>query len=402
MKILHLSSSSQGGAGIAATRLSEAQKKAGYASRIISVKEISGTNTKKTSAIKRKGISATQKLLTRNKYGVLTPISFPYLEKKIIDEVNPDVIHIHNWYNLLDYNLIETLGEQFPLVFTMHDERLVTGGCHNSLQCDNRMDGCNKCPATIMLRSKVSKDYQLKKSLFQRIPKFSITAPSQWMIEKALDSELFLEATEIQKIPNIIPASKVLKKKTEIGYSDKIYRILFVAADLHVQLKGFELLRDAFTQLTNSYPNLIYSLTAVGSKVEKTEKISVNSEIIYKKPLDQKALNMLFNDSSLLVVPSLTENAPNIVLEAQSSDLIVLASDVDGIPELIRDAKTGFLTNCNSEAIAKNIKRVQDSSSEELIGIRDRAKNEVALKNSSEKIEQDFMSLYLKTIGISK
>ena len=383
-------------------RLAEAQNNSGNTSKIISVKDIRGTIGKKPSEIKRKGISATQRLLTKNRYGVITPISFPYLQREIIDEANPDVIHIHNWYNLLDYNLIETLGETYPLVFTMHDERLITGGCHNSLKCDNSINGCYKCPATILLRNKVLKDYQLKRILFQKIPQFSVSAPSQWMIEKAIDSKLFIKAKEIQKIPNIIPSSKISSEKEETGYSEKIFRILFVAADLHVQLKGFGLLRDALIQLTESYPNLIYSLTAVGSKIEKTERISANSEIIYKKPLDQNALKMLFNDSSLLVVPSLTENAPNIVLEAQSSGLIVLASNVDGIPELIRDAETGFLTNCNSQNIAKNIKRVQDLGNEVLIRIRELAKNEVESKNSAKKIEQDFMSLYSKTIGTGK
>jgi glycosyltransferase involved in cell wall biosynthesis len=395
---MHVSSSSLGGAGIAAVRLSEAQKNAGNISKFINVQEIENANIEQFSIIKRQGVSATQRLLTKRDYGVITPISFPYLPKKLIEDFNPNIIHIHNWYNLLDYRLIEHMGRSFPLVLTMHDERLITGGCHNSLGCDNYLTGCHKCPATYLLRRKVLNDYQIKKDLFQKIPKYSITTPSMWMLGKAIESKLFLTAKEIKKISNIVPTQSQVGKNKSSNDKQKTFKILFVAADLNVKLKGFDLLINAFLQLTESNPNLSYSLTAIGSKIEKIDRISVNSEVVYKPAVTQSALRLLFAESSILVVPSLSENAPNIIIEAQSSGLIVLATDVDGIPELIRDAETGFLTQCDSHEIARNIKRIQNFNQESLSRIREIANYEVESNNSALRIEQEFMDLYLKTI----
>jgi glycosyltransferase involved in cell wall biosynthesis len=222
------------------------------------------------------------------------------------------------------------------------------------------------------------------------------------MLGKAIESNLFSKAKEIKKISNIVPTQRGVGKNKSSNDKNNMFKILFVAADLDVKLKGFDLLIDAFHQLAESNPNFSYSLTAIGSKIEKIDRISANSEVIYKKPVTQSALRMLFAESSLLVVPSLTENAPNIIMEAQSSGLIVLASDVDGIPELIRDSQTGFLTQCISHEIARNIKRIQNFNQESLARIRETADKEVKSNNSSQRVEQEFMDLYLKMIDTNK
>jgi colanic acid/amylovoran biosynthesis glycosyltransferase len=48
-------------------------------------------------------------------------------------------------------------------------------------------------------------------------------------------------------------------------------------------------------------------------------------------------------EADVLLFPSLAEGAPNVVKEAMASGLIVLASAVCGIPEIIADGRDGFL-----------------------------------------------------------
>ncbi|WP_298669991.1 glycosyltransferase family 4 protein [uncultured Methanofollis sp.] len=64
------------------------------------------------------------------------------------------------------------------------------------------------------------------------------------------------------------------------------------------------------------------------------------------------------NTIKVLVVPSYREGLPNIVLEAMACGCIVLATPVGGIPALVRDGVTGFITETNSpEILSKNIER---------------------------------------------
>lgn len=43
------------------------------------------------------------------------------------------------------------------------------------------------------------------------------------------------------------------------------------------------------------------------------------------------------------MLPSLSEGRPNVVLEALSCEVPVVATDVGGIPELMVDGETGYL-----------------------------------------------------------
>jgi glycosyltransferase involved in cell wall biosynthesis len=69
-------------------------------------------------------------------------------------------------------------------------------------------------------------------------------------------------------------------------------------------------------------------------------------------------LPSLLNELKLIVIPSFTEGLPSVMLEAMACGTPVLASPVGAIPDLIKDGKTGFISESNNpECLARNIMR---------------------------------------------
>ena len=65
------------------------------------------------------------------------------------------------------------------------------------------------------------------------------------------------------------------------------------------------------------------------------------------------------NAADLLVLPSLSEGRPNVVVEAQACGLPVLATRVGGTPELIEHGETGLLVESGDpEALAAGLSRL--------------------------------------------
>jgi glycosyltransferase involved in cell wall biosynthesis len=69
------------------------------------------------------------------------------------------------------------------------------------------------------------------------------------------------------------------------------------------------------------------------------------------------------NDLKLIILPSHSEGLPGIVQEGMACGTVFLATPVGGIPDLIKDGKTGFILENNSpECIAENVIRALEHS----------------------------------------
>ncbi len=126
--------------------------------------------------------------------------------------------------------------------------------------------------------------------------------------------------------------------------------------------KGFEEFIKALPKILSLREDV--KVRIIGDGDLKDEAI----EFIRKKDLKERVefidwiphdeIPKILNEMKLLVMPSLTEGLPNVMLEAMACGTLVLASPVGAIPDIIDDSQNGFLIRDRSpRGISAEIKR---------------------------------------------
>lgn len=84
----------------------------------------------------------------------------------------------------------------------------------------------------------------------------------------------------------------------------------------------------------------------------------LKNKVTFASWIPRDELPDYYNQLKLLVFPSYSEGLPGVVQEAMACGTPVVATPVGGVPDLIKDGKTGFIMENNSpECIARNVIR---------------------------------------------
>jgi glycosyltransferase involved in cell wall biosynthesis len=104
--------------------------------------------------------------------------------------------------------------------------------------------------------------------------------------------------------------------------------------------KGIEL----FLKAASGLKDVKFLIAGVGDLIELVEQADRElKNVEYLGSLNKEQLLAAFDKSDYLILPSIWyENNPMIIIEAMSSGLVVIGSDIGGIPELLKDGR-GFL-----------------------------------------------------------
>jgi glycosyltransferase involved in cell wall biosynthesis len=161
----------------------------------------------------------------------------------------------------------------------------------------------------------------------------------------------FVDEQKILVIPNGIDLESFGRTKLEDASSrlkeyglEENHYVLFVGR-LGV-LKGAQYAIEAFKNISREHPNLKMAIVGKGDFEDSLRYLARGMKNIvftgYVRSL--KTRKMLYQNSLLVVVPSLYEAFPMVILEAMACSKAVIASNVGGIPLLVRNGKSGFLT----------------------------------------------------------
>jgi len=147
--------------------------------------------------------------------------------------------------------------------------------------------------------------------------------------------------------------------------------ILFVGALRSI--KGVDYLIEAAKNFVDSNTELYLVGRDDGLKKslkKMAQDFKITDFIKFIGPVNHEDIPLWISASDILVLPSLSEGRPNVVLEALACEVPVVATDVGGIPELIINGETGYLVPAKNplELSEKVNKLLGDENQREKMG----------------------------------
>lgn len=261
-----------------------------------------------------------------------------------------DVIHMHNLHSkYFDLRMLPSVSKKIPSVLTMHDEYLITGHCAYTLGCERWRIGCGECPHLetypAVNRDNTRYNWDRKNNLFSK-SQLTLVTPSLWLARRARES--FLSHLPVKFIPNGInlevfrPGSKAIARE-KLGLEQESFIILYTAAGgRNSPFKDYDMLDRVIARLQKQTFGKPVILLALGGA--QSRKVVVNDVWMIEKPFvkNPETVAKYYQACDLYIHTAKADNAPLVILEAMACGKAIVATNAGGIPEMVRQGKTGY------------------------------------------------------------
>ena len=309
-----------------------------------------------------------------------------------------DMIHLH-WINqgMLSLSSIrKILLSGKPVVWTMHDIWPATGICHLTLGCRNFTAHCSNC----RLLPGNGSAHDLSNSIWEKKAKILddesiyFVACSRWLESEAKASAL-LKGHKITSIPNPIDTHiynrcNKQEARQRLGLPADKKLILFVSQRVTNQNKGMDYLLEA-CRLLKDIPQM--GVVILGGHAEE-----VTDQLPFETyPLgyvnDEHRIVDIYNAADVFVLPSLSENLPNTIMEAMACGVPCVGFKVGGIPEEIDHKQNGYVAEYRSaEDLAKGIRWILTEADYDTLS--QNAVHKVAQNYSQQSVAIKYLDVY--------
>ncbi|GAB4494480.1 MAG: glycosyltransferase family 4 protein [Raineya sp.] len=294
-------------------------------------------------------------------YSIYNPTARKLLKEKIA-AFEPQIIHVHNfWKEASPAVFYEAAAQQIPIVFTLHNFRLL---CANALLL-RQGKICELCTQSVLPLSAIRYacyDNRLLSAQITMLSTFHKIAGtwknkvdayicfSNFAKKKFLHSALKLPEERLFVKPNFV------EDKGEGEAKER--KAFFLYVGRLSEQKGIATLLEA-SQQAKCQLEIIG-----GGDLEPLVRsyADQNPNIIYHGFRDKKFVLDKMKQAKALMFPSVSyEGMPLVILEAFSTGLPVLISDIDNLNEIVQDSYNGWLFEPqNSQDLAEKIKMIQN------------------------------------------
>ena len=268
---------------------------------------------------------------------------------KKLEAIQPDLVQLHmlhGYYINLELLFLYLKEKRIPVIWTFHDEWALTGHCpcFEMIGCEKWKTGCHHCPQrshhpSSWLVDNSKWNWEKKKELFTSLEKFTVVAPSRWMVKTVQNS--FLRDYPVKLIHNGIN-TEVFKPtqsnvKNRIGAADK--KIILGVSSTWVPSKGIA----DFCKLSTILPKE-YQIVLVGLS-DKQICTLPNSMIGIRRTENQRELAELYTAAQVFLNPTYEDNYPTTNLEALACGTPVVTYQTGGSVESVEESGHGAVVS---------------------------------------------------------
>ena len=255
----------------------------------------------------------------------------------------PDIIHCHSLHgNYFDLSCLPKVSRQFPMVLSIEDMWVFTGGCAYSLQCDEWQRKCENSKRPDF--AQCAPHLVHKKNIYAASRLF-LTANSEWManqirqsiladlpcrtIYPGTDTSIFhpFDRLEARKKLSLPPDKKIVMASANHFENN-------AAKDYQTIIEACKLLPDDVLCLLIGCDNTVSDMP---DKIIKMRFIP-----------DRHVMAQYFAAVDVFLHAAHSEAFGRVVTEAMACGTVVVASAVGGIPEQINGLKIHSLTDAEN------------------------------------------------------
>ena len=206
-------------------------------------------------------------------------------------------------------------------------------------------------------------------------------------------------------IQKFTPRQNKTELREQFGLEPNKKIVLFVGRLYH--RKGLELLLRSIPPVLEQFSNVTFVISGTGFK-EKEEslkniakELNIENDVKFLGYVADEKLPELYSTADIFVLPAIYENFPFAILEAQSTALPVISTNVGGIPEFLENEKNGFLIEPGDEPMLtqKLLALLQNPNLVKKMG--DLGRKMIEEQLSWDIITNQVIDLYHKLLGTS-